>query len=233
MAHFILIHGAWHASWCWKYVANLLQQKNHSVSAIDLPGRSSSNEKLINIDLNNYVQAVINHIREPVILVGHSMGGVVMTQVAEIIPDKIQKLIYVTAFIPDNQGSLSQEAEKFKTLGVSTEIIVFKAKNEIALKNTDKLKTLFLHRCALVDARFALARFCKEPFLPFVQPVHYSTTKFGNVKKTYITCTEDRVISLADQLKMAQKVNATIYLLDADHSPFFSAPERLVELMLI
>lgn len=100
---FVLVHGAWHGAWCWEKVIPLIEAKGHGVHTLDLPGLGSDETPLEDVSLNAYVDAVvklISDIEEKVVLLGHSMGGIVITQVAEKIPEQISTLIYLTAFSP-------------------------------------------------------------------------------------------------------------------------------------
>ncbi|HKI75494.1 MAG TPA: alpha/beta fold hydrolase, partial [Pseudomonadales bacterium] len=99
MSHFVLIHGAWHGGWCWNKVIPFLEERGHTVAAPDLP---------LEQPFEAYVDTALAAIDEasgPVILVGHSLGGVVITQVAERVPQKIERLVYVTAFAFNPDGS--------------------------------------------------------------------------------------------------------------------------------
>ena len=100
MAIYVLIHGACHGSWCWDNVVPLLQKKGHLVEAPDLPGHGKDKTPIQEVTLQSCVDKVCSVIEaqsEPVILVGHSMGGIILSQVAEQIPDKIKTLVYLTA----------------------------------------------------------------------------------------------------------------------------------------
>ncbi|MBA3922407.1 MAG: alpha/beta fold hydrolase, partial [Nostocaceae cyanobacterium] len=109
MSTCILIHGAWHSSWCWNKVATLLEQAGHKVIAPDLPSHGKDKTPIREVTLQSYTDRIceiLTELIEPVILVGHSMGGLVITQVAEQCPDKIEKLVYLCAFLPGNGESL-------------------------------------------------------------------------------------------------------------------------------
>ena len=115
MATFILIHGAWHGGWCWERVVPLLEAQGHRVLAPDLPGMGNDHAPLNTITLDTWARFVADLIRqqnEKVILVGHSRGGVVISQAAEYVPKHIQGLIYLAAFlIPKGEtlwGTLQQ-----------------------------------------------------------------------------------------------------------------------------
>ncbi len=91
MSTFVLVHGAWHGGWCWQLSAPMLEQVGHRVLTLDLPGLGDDTTPVQNITLAAYSEAVarvVNAQPEPVILVGHSMGGVAITQAAELLPRK-------------------------------------------------------------------------------------------------------------------------------------------------
>lgn len=172
-------------------------------------------------------------IGKPVTLVGHSMAGVIISQIGENIPDRIDQLIYVAAFIPNNNESLIQEAKKAKTPGISTEMIVCEEKNEIDLKRTSRLKELFFNRCSEDDVTQSLNLLQKEPFRPFTESINLSKERFGRVKKIYIECLDDEALKPEDQKRMYTNSGCeVISIANADHSPFLSTPLELAGAIL-
>lgn len=234
--YYILLPGAWHASWCWRYITPILLSKGHSVITPDLPGHGSDTTIFSSITLKSYVDYISKIIISsdtPVTLVGHSMAGIIISQLAEIMPEKINRLIYIAAYIPENTGSLMTEAKQSRSPGVSTEMIINADKCEIDLKKSQKVKEIFYNTCTKDDANDALLRLKKEPLLPFSDPITISKERFGKVKKLYIECLQDKAIQPEDQNRMY--VNAgcdVITLKDADHSPFFSTPAALANAIL-
>lgn len=106
MATFVLVHGAWHGSWCWKRVRSALQQQGHQVFTPTLTGIGERSHLLApEVNLETHVQDVLNLIRweelEDLVLCGHSYGGMVVTGVADRIPGHIRSLVYLDAFVPD------------------------------------------------------------------------------------------------------------------------------------
>lgn len=232
MSIYILLHGAWHARWCWKYVTPLLEEKGHTVYTPDLPGHGHDLTPFAEITLKTYVDSVIeliNRQEQPVVLVGHSMAGIIISQVAEQIPEKIDQLIYVAAFIPENHQSLSQCAQESKSPGLAPEIIIDEAKNSIALIKSNRLKTLFYNCCNEKDVQEALALLQPEPFFPFITPISITPERFGKVRKHYIECLQDGVLLPEDQKRMYSQTNSHVVSLNVGHSPFFSMPEELVK----
>lgn len=228
---YVLVHGAWHGSWCWSKVAPLLHAKGHTVFTPDLPGHYRSAVPCADITLETYVDSISNLIvskNHRVILVGHSMAGVVISQVAENVPDRMEKLVYLSAFMPEANGSLVQEEAKAKLPSVVKEITIDDQNNEITLKLSPRIAELFYGDCSVEDQGFALRHLQKQPLRPFVDTIFLSKDRFGSVPKVYIECLEDQAIHIEDQRRMHAKIQCEVLTLRASHSPFFSMPEALV-----
>ncbi len=100
MSTFVLVHGAWHGAWCWEKVVPLLQEAGHGVVVPDLPGHGEDGMPISELSMRGYADRVIRTVDEqpePVVLVGHSMGGIVVSLVAEARPDRLKKLVYLRA----------------------------------------------------------------------------------------------------------------------------------------
>lgn len=111
MTTYVLVHGAWHGSWCWKRVRKQLQEAGHDVFTPTLTGvgeRSHLNSPDINLE--THVADVVNLIRweelSEVILCGHSYGGAVISGAADRIPERIRALVYLDAFVLDDGESV-------------------------------------------------------------------------------------------------------------------------------
>ncbi len=111
MTTFLLVHGAWHGGWCYQRVARLLQAQGHIVYTPTLTGvgeRSHLYHPDINLD--THIQDILNVIHweglDNFVLVGHSYGGMVVTGVADAVPEKILRLVYLDAFVPQDGRSL-------------------------------------------------------------------------------------------------------------------------------
>ena len=111
MATFVLVHGAWHGSWCWKRVRRNLQQRGHEVFTPTLTGIGERSHLLAkSVDLNTQTLDVLNLIRweelSDFVLCGHSYGGMVISGVADRIPERIRSVVFLDAFVPENGQSL-------------------------------------------------------------------------------------------------------------------------------
>ena len=104
MATFVLVHGAWHGSWCWARVRHALAADGHQVFTPTLTGVGERSHLLSrDIDLQVHVDDVVNLLRweelDDVILCGHSYGGCVISGAADAVPDQIAALAYLDAFL--------------------------------------------------------------------------------------------------------------------------------------
>ena len=111
MSTYVLFHGAWHGSWCWKRVRRALQSLGHEVFTPTLTGVADRVHLLSpQVDLETHITDVVNLIRweelSDVVLCGHSYGGCVISGVADRIPDRIGALVYLDAFVLENGQSL-------------------------------------------------------------------------------------------------------------------------------
>jgi len=111
MTDYVLIHGAWHGSWCWTRVRRLLAAGAHRVFTPTLTGVGERSHLLSRaVDLGTHVADVANLLiwedLRDIVLVGHSYGGVVVRHVADRMPDRIRSLVYLDAFVPDNGKAL-------------------------------------------------------------------------------------------------------------------------------
>lgn len=235
MSTFLLIHGACHGAWCWSKVVPLLEAAGHRAIALDLPGHGEDRTPASQVTLETYANRVCEVVREqpePVVLVGHSMAGVVITQTAELCPESIRSLAYVCAFLPANGESSvtlnSQDTESMlnpnTTAPLGDSAVEFK--KELA-------KEALYGKCSNQDVAFVLVHLSPQPAAPLVTPVQTTPARFGRVPRDYIECTEDRIITIMLQRKMRQQQPCRkVVTLDTDHSPFYSAPQALVNALV-
>jgi pimeloyl-ACP methyl ester carboxylesterase len=234
MARFVLVHGSFHGAWCWEKVTPLLERTGHDAIAVDLPGHGADSTPSSQLSFASYVDSVCTVIagqKQPVILVGHSMGGTIITGVAERIPDSIERLIYVCAFLPQNGQSLldlaktDSESELVPALVIDEPNGVHHVRHEGAIN-------AFYHDCPSADAERARARLIKEPLAVVATPVESSAARFGRLPRDYILCTEDRALGPSLQRRMIEAQPCRARGLSSSHSPFYSMPRALVRLFL-
>jgi pimeloyl-ACP methyl ester carboxylesterase len=231
---YILTHGAWHGSWCWHKVASHLQNLGHNVIVPDLPGHYHNLRCFKEITLETYVnhiEEIVQSTQRPVVLVGHSMAGIILTQVAENMPDNIDQLIYISAFIPQNGGSLMDEEKQAEVPTIALEVTIDKENASISLNSSKRLRELFYANCCDKDAEYCLAHLQDQPLRPFIDTISISNDRFGRLPKLYIECLQDKAITIKDQRRMHSRIKCTVKAIDTDHSPFFSADRQLAKML--
>ncbi len=235
---YVLVHGAWHGAWCWRKVIPGLQERGHSVRTVDLPGHGEDTTPISEVTLDAYtarvrelVEQLEKQRREPVVLVGHSMGGLVITQVAEEIPDALEGLIYLTAFLLPPGATLLETAQADSDALVLPNLEVNEERGFATLPD-DRLKEIFYADCPAEDVLYAKSRLVAQALAPFATPLDYTEARFGRVPRSYIECSQDRAISLAAQRRMHAAVPCRrVETVESSHSPFFSQPEDLAALL--
>jgi pimeloyl-ACP methyl ester carboxylesterase len=234
-ATFVLVHGAWHGAWCWKKLTPLLEAAGHRVIAPDLPsmGADVTPPAVITLDYwARFVADVIESQPEPVFLVAHSRGGIVASQAAELVPARIRHLVYLCAYLLPAGTSLAEEARRDEESIISANMIPASTGHTCSVR-ASAVREAFYGRCPEEDFEFARARLSPEPLKPLVTPLTVTDQAFGSVPRIYIETARDRTISLASQRRMQAALPcAAVFLLDSDHSPFFSQPDALARILI-
>lgn len=228
---FVLIHGAWHGGWCWKKVSALLQCTTHKVYTPTLTGLGERSHLLSSeIDLQTHIQDIVSLLEyedlHDVTLVGHSYGGMVITGVADKARTRVNHVVYLDAFLPENGKSLSHYVS-----------INFE---EMAKANGDgwkvslpgrNLKNLGITNQEDID--WMLPRIGPQPLKTFTQPLAVSTSSQITLKKSYIQLTDNRP-HFNEAATRAREYGFQCYkLLSGGHDAMVTKPAELVELLNI
>lgn len=229
MSTFLLVHGAWHGAWCWHKIVPRLEKLGHTVITPDLPALGRDRTPVNRVSLatwRKFICRLLDDAPEPVMLVGHSRGGIVLSEVAEHCPERVRALVYVCAFLLRDGECLFDLANHPESL-VPPNMVMSEDKSASTIREA-ALRETFYGECS--DDDLALARLCvqPEPTLPMATPVRVTDERFGAVPRLYVECLRDRAVPLALQRRMqAAWPRGQVLSLDTDHSPFFSRPDEL------
>jgi pimeloyl-ACP methyl ester carboxylesterase len=174
------------------------------------------------------VCAAIDAAPEPVVLVGHSMGGVVITQAAEWRADRLRALVYVCAYLPRNGQSLLDLARTDEGSQIVANLVIDEARGVHYLRD-EVIESVFFHDASPAEAAWAHGRLIRdEPMAVVAAPVETSEARWGSLRRVYIHCTRDRALTPPLQRRMVEAQPCREQLsLDTGHSPFLAAPEAL------
>lgn len=230
MAEILLIHGAWHGAWCWEEFGPALQARGHGVHAADLPGLGGDRTPSAEVTLDAYATRIadrVRAIRGKVWLVGHSMGGIAITQAAELVADHLGGLVYVTAFMPLHGQSLIDLSAQDTETHLNGALVIDPATNTATVP-PDRVKAAFYGACTDAQAERAQARLRPQALGPMTTPQNLTDGAYGRVSRYYVECLQDRALSISAQRRMHQAAGvAAVATLDTDHSPFYSKIDEL------
>lgn len=236
---YVLVHGAYHGGWCYAKVVPLLEAAGHTIVAVDLPGHGDNPVPREEITLAAYVRhvcSVIDDLQagpEGVILVGHSLGGVSISQVAEDRPEKVKTLVFLAALMPRHGESRRDLSVRLNESSATTEAREQTADGLAYSVRAEYVKPFFYGLCSDEDIGAARLRLVPQASEVATAAVSLSAARYGAVPRVYIECLRDAAIPIDIQRRMVASLPCERVLsLDTDHSPFFSAPQELAAHLL-
>lgn len=227
MATLLLVHGAWHGAWCWDLVAPRLRAAGHRVIAPDLPAHGADRTPWWRATLAGYGCRVREAARPvgPVIAVGHSLGGLVITEAAAAEPGLFAGLVYLCAFAPLRGESLMSLGRRHP--GTRVPAAARWGFGAVSIR-PERAAAAFYNTCSPGQAAEATARLGPTPILPLFQGVRDAAPP--GVPLAYLECSEDQAIPIDLQRRMHGRLAmASVLTLETDHSPFLCAPDLLAE----
>ncbi|WP_427965912.1 alpha/beta fold hydrolase [Altererythrobacter sp.] len=237
MATFVLIHGSWHGGWCFDEVRRLLEAEGHEVIAPDLPGMGGNEEELGAVTLEGWGNFTVEQCRKasqsPVVLAGHSRGGLVVTQAAESDPQAMDAIVYICAMMMPSGMSRAEFKAMEESNPAFDALIQPTAGGHGTVITGEHPERVFAQLSPAELVEPAMQRLVAEPHGPRSTRLYPTPERWGSLPRTYIECTEDRTIPISSQRRMqAMSPGAKVVTLDADHSPFLSRPRELADALI-
>lgn len=213
----VLLHGAWHGSWCWEQLEMSLGDV--PLQTVDLP--SSGNNPAALGDLYADAEAVrsaLSKIEGPTVVVGHSYGGAVMTE-AVTADSGVAHLVYLCAFLLEKGESLAGAVG-------GTAPAWWDVRGDHVLVRTPA--EIFYNDVSPELTARSVQRLTAHSLAAFGQPL--TNVGWEAVPSTYVICEQDQAIPPVAQEAMAQRAGEVLRM-DTGHSPFLSQPEALAGLL--
>jgi pimeloyl-ACP methyl ester carboxylesterase len=268
---FLLVHGAWHGSAHWAPLTRELVARGHGALAIDLPGHgvrarlpqpylaagqpglATAPSPIAGVTVDVAAAAVVDELRvlrnlpgrPRVVLVAHSMGGAVATRAAELAPELLDHLVYVSAFVPTRLQAAGAylalpEAATATGAGLYLGDATVTGAVRINPRSTDPAYREELRATYYTDvATDAAAPYLDlltpdQPFAFLTSAVGATAARWGSLPRTYVRCSRDQALPPALQEVMIRDADALAPLtafeqvtLDTGHAPFASQPAAL------
>jgi pimeloyl-ACP methyl ester carboxylesterase len=232
---FVLVHSAWLGGWAWEPVRSILTEEGSTVFAPDLPGHGADTTPPAQVTMDGYVDrvvAILDAQDDPVILVGHSLGGIVISQAAERRPEKVQGLVYLCAFLLPNGASFMSAVDGVEGSMVLDNLVMADDGHSVTIRE-DVMHEAFAHDVPLEAFQQVRPLIVPQPTGPLVAPLEITEARWGSVPRYYVECTADRAIPPAVQAAMYTNIPVQGLLsLETSHAPNFSAPAELAAYLL-
>lgn len=230
---YVLVHGAWADESAWGFIRHELAKKANVVVA-NMPGHGIDLTPANKVSLGDYVKHVSKLVTaQPgkVILVAHSFGGIVASQVAENLSQKIDKIIYVSAYLPRNGDDLLSlsKSDKQSQAGANLE---FTSDYSAATIKKDAVAAVVCADCPDYMKEVLVKYHKAEPAKPLGEKVKL-TAKFAAIPKYYIHTTQDAAVGY-DLQKTMVKNNGTVkqtFTMNTSHLPFVVQPEEFIKII--
>ncbi len=222
---YILVHGAWGGAWCWRLVGDELTRRGVAWTALDLP--SSTPGAHPNTYLADDAREVVSvaQLDGPVVLVGHSYGGAVITEAAEQLPH-LERLIYVAALVPllgESAFEVTREIDVRTLLDQAIEV-----DDGVLRLNPVLARAALYEDCPDDVAAWAVSQLSTQTAASLRSP----RSAFDvDVPSFYVRCTLDQAVDPGLQVDLAERCHDVVNL-ESGHTPLLSQPEVLCDLLL-
>lgn len=223
----VLIHGAWHGPWCFDKVVAGLEARGIPVVCVDRRRQHESSGELRGVtasdDNEAIVRAAFDQIEGPIVALGHSFGGVALTT-APLGNENVKHLVYLTAIMPDTDGSIPDNFANPVLVGA-----IQPGEDGSTTVQEDLIRPIFYGKCSDEDYERAMNELVRDEAAIPLGDVPRDTA-WRQITTTYVVCTEDQALLAEGQRTLARRADRVAEWA-TDHSPFFSAPQLMVDLL--
>ncbi|MBB3085258.1 alpha/beta fold hydrolase [Geodermatophilus sabuli] len=241
MATFVLVHPAWFGGWCWRRVAPALRAAGHEALTPTLTGLGERAHLLDHgTDLATHVEDVVALLTcedlEEVVLVGTSSGGMVVTGVADRVPERIAELVYLDAFVPQDGQCLLDLLTPERRSGF--EALAEREGDGWLVPRTapppwSEILPRFWEVTDPADLAWVLPRLHSTPLGHFSRPVHLLSEAARQLPRTYVRCARYPQPAFDRFAQQARETPGWRYReLDSSHIPYVTCPDRLAGVLL-
>jgi pimeloyl-ACP methyl ester carboxylesterase len=229
MADFVFVHGAWHGAWCWKKILPGLWSAGHRAFPVTLTGTGERAHQLSpDITLSTHIADVAAVIEaeelQHAIVVGHSYGGMVITALADCMPERIARLVYLDAIVPlPGECWSSTHADDIKA----------QRRQEIAATGVILPPDPAVYGLSGEDAQWVARRQTPHPGGVYDDPLHYDAARVSAVARIFVDCHEPALGTIAVMReRVRQQAGWQVQEIATGHDVMISASRELLDLLL-
>ena len=235
MATFVLVHGGWCGGWCWQKVIPFLEAAGHEVYAPTLTGLAERASELSpDVGLDTHIQDIVGELSEKnlhgVILVGHSYGGMVITGVVDLVPERIAHLVYLDTFVP-------RDGESMVSVSPMVMRLLLRRQAQADGWRIDSRGTYGV--TTEPDRSWVLSKVTPQPLKTLEQPLHLKNPAIVSTKpRTHIDCTGSGFFFLlmrhilAPRALPPREAGWRLRQLPTGHDAMITLPRELADFLL-
>lgn len=237
MSIYVLVHGAWHTGELMEDVARPIRAAGHTVHCPTVAGNRPGDPRTLGLDaaITSIVEFLEGEDLRDVVLVGHSYGGMIITGVADRAADRIRRLVYINAFVPNNGESLNDMVPPHY-VGLFDQIAGASADNSVMLP-FPIWREAFINDASLEVAQAAFDKLNPHPYATFSDKISLSRNPAEmEMGKSFVNCTEDTALphSHGWHPRLSEKLGLfRLVQVSGSHEMFFSAPDRLAGAIML
>lgn len=232
MKTYLLIHGALRGAWLWDRLIPLLEKGGAKAIAYDLPGHGKRAAERSGVNMSAYINDVVSYIKKrnltDLVLVGHSMSGIVVSKAAEEMPERVRRLVYLAAVVPHDGEALID--------------LLTKERQETLRKLEGKAKDIFGPLDALrpnyftdqegAEKDFYLKQLTPQPLAAFFEKIRFKRFPNIDIPKTYILGLKDKSLPPELARGFAERLGVKPMEIDGGHDMMVSKTEEVAETLL-
>ncbi len=233
---FVLIHGGWHDGSCWDQTVSYLEAAGHRAHAPTMAGHGAEGGKAVSIA--DCVESVATYITErgldDFVLVGHSISGIIIAKVAELMPERVQRLVFQNAYVLKDGESvydllpapLQQMLDRRRALSPTAEVSL----------DFDTFQQLFINDADFETAKAAFAQLTPGTINRQYEEVDMKIFNSLDIPASYVHCADDLTMAAADwrwHPDMTGRLrNPRVVEIRGSHEVCFSNPKVLAEALI-
>jgi pimeloyl-ACP methyl ester carboxylesterase len=232
MKTYLLLHGAMRGAWLWDRLMPLMEKGGATAIAYDLPGHGKRVAERTGVNMSAYINDVVSYIKKQnfvdLILVGHSMSGIVISRVAEEAPERIRHLVYLAAVVPQDGDALIDLLTKERQESLRK----LEGKAAELFGPLDALRPNYFTDQEGADKDFYLKQLTPQPLAAFFEKIPLKKFYSLTIPRTYIMGLRDKALPPELTRGFAERLGVKPVEIDAGHDMMVVRPQEVAQILL-